>query len=85
MPSPPLGVHERGSQGASGVTEVLGAAKAPLLDEEPEFPVAPAPVEPVVLVPPVAADVGVDVGAAAGGLTLNWVPVTTVTCEPGLT
>ena len=38
--------------------------------------VAPAPVAPVAVVGVVVAD---------GGFTLNWVPVTTVTCAPGLT
>jgi hypothetical protein len=65
------------------VTVAVGGAKALLLEEEPEFPVVPAPLGPVVVVAPVAAVVGVDAGGAGGGLTLNWVPVTTVTCDPG--
>ena len=32
-PSPPLGVHERGSQGWSGSTVAVGAAKAPFPDD----------------------------------------------------
>ena len=86
LPSPPLAVHERGSQGASGVTVEVGGANAPL----PEGDVvdvavggsvvvvaAPAPVALV------AADVGVVVAGA--GLTLKSVPVTTVTRDPALT
>ena len=39
----------------------------------------------VVVVPPPAPVVPDGVTVAGGGLTLNWVPVTTVTCDPDWT
>ena len=82
MPSPPLAVHERGSHGARGSTDGVGAWNAP------ELPVLPVLAGVVVVdaaglfaVP--SAEVGVVV--AGGALTVKSVPVTTVTCEPGFT
>ena len=91
LSSPPLGVHERGSHGASGSTVGVGAWNAPELPLLPVFPVfPPAAVAAVVEVVPLAADpdacAGVEVAVGgAGGFTLKSVPVTTVTCEPGVT
>jgi hypothetical protein len=72
-------VHDRGSHAASGSTVVVGGWNAPLVV------VVVDEVVGVVLVAPVfpAAEVGVTV--AGGGFTLNWVPVTTVTWDPGCT
>jgi hypothetical protein len=81
-------VHDRGSHGASGSTVVVGAWNGPLfaVDEDEVVGVvvldAPTPEPPAAPVVP-AAEVGVT--GAAGGLTLNWVPVTTVTRDPGCT
>ena len=80
MPSPPLGVHERGSQGCSGSTVAVGGAKA-LLDDEGAVVVVVLGAAGPVAGPPT--DVGVVV--VGGGFTLKSVPVTTVTCEPGFT
>jgi hypothetical protein len=86
-PSPPFAVHDRGSHFASGSTVVVGGWNLPLLvDAEADVVVVvlddPAPVPlPAPVVP--TAEVGVT--AAGGGLTLNWVPVTTVTWDPGCT
>jgi hypothetical protein len=85
-----LGVHERGSQGASGVTVEVGGWKAPLLeDDEEEDPVDPVELDTAVVGvptarPPVLPDAPT-LAAAGGGLTLKSVPVTTVTWEPGFT
>jgi len=87
-------VHERGSHGCSFSTVEVGAAKAPLLPLFPED--AGLVVVVVVLNAPVPVPVPVEVDvpepavpvvpvAAAGGLTLKSVPVTTVTWDPGLT
>ena len=86
VPSPPLAVHERGSQGASGVTVEVGGANAPL----PEGDVVDVAVGGSVVVVAAPAPValvaaGVGVVVAGAGLTLKSVPVTTVTCDPALT
>jgi hypothetical protein len=69
----------------------VGGWNAPELPLFPVFPVFPldGAVVGVVLAvpddPDECAGVVVDVGGSAGGLTLKFVPVTTVTCEPGFT
>ena len=81
MPSPPLAVHERGSQGARGVTVEVGGANA--LPDGDVVDVVVGGGVVVVGAAPGAGDVGVVV--AGGGLTLKSDPVTTVTCDPVLT
>ena len=86
VPSPPLAVHDRGSQGASGVTVEVGGANALL----PDGDVVDAVVGGNVVVDPALAPAAppaadVDVVVDGGGLTLKSVPVTTVTCDPALT
>ena len=78
-PSPPLAVHERGSQGWSDSTVGVGAWKAP------EFPELPLLGLVVVVVDVTPAPPGEVVEVAAGALTEKSVPVTTVTCDPGFT
>src|SRR5271168_3976269 len=82
LPSPPLAVQARGSQGANGSTLDVGAWKAPELPVFPDVPVLPAVVGVVL---GVAAPAGAVVVVAGGALTVKSVPVTTVTCEPGFT
>jgi len=77
--------HDRGSHGCRGVTAAVGGRNAPA----PEVPDAVVVVvgEGAVVVEtvPLTAVVGLPVaGAAGGGLTLNCVPVTTVTSAPSL-
>jgi hypothetical protein len=76
-----LALHDRGSHAASGSTVVVGGWKAPLLDDEEDEVVG------VVLedAPPVLPTAEVGVTVAAGGFTLNWVPVTTVIWDPDCT
>ena len=81
-PSPPLAVHDRGSHGASGSTVDVVGWNGPLLPDEVDVVVVGAV---VVVVPPPAPVVPDGVTVAGGGLTLNWVPVTTVTCDPDWT
>ena len=81
-----MAVHDRGSQGASGVTVEVGGANALL----PDGDVVDAVVGGNVVVDPALAPAAppaadVDVVVDGGGLTLKSVPVTTVTCDPALT
>jgi hypothetical protein len=76
-----LAVHERGSQGASGVTVEVGGANVLLPDGDVvDVVVGGSVVAAPAAVAPVTAEVGVVL--AGGGFTPKSVPVTTVTCDP---
>jgi hypothetical protein len=83
VPSPPDGVHDRGSQGWSGLTAEVGGRKS-----EEELPELPDPELGAVVVVEADGEVVVTLPAAgaagAGGSTANWDPVTTVTSAPSV-
>lgn len=80
-PSLPEAVHERGSQGASGSTDAVGALNAPLASVVVDVDVDDGG---VVVVEVDRWPVLVVVGKVVVGLTENSVPVVTVTCAPSV-
>jgi hypothetical protein len=89
-PSPPDALHDRGSQGLSGVTAGVGDENVGGRLAEPELEPDPDPVPEGAVV--AGADDAVEdepealpVDEVGGGLTLNCEPVTTVTWAPSAT